>query len=82
MSADPETLRRIAAKVERSGLRTPVALLLDALSPIDVINSQLARFGLPFARGTGAEPLLRALAEADSWRELRSLLDEAGPPQG
>jgi hypothetical protein len=81
MSDDAEALRRIAAQVERAGLRAPVALLLDALRPIDVINSQLARLGLPLAQGTGAEPLLRALAEAESWRELRSLLDAAEPPQ-
>jgi hypothetical protein len=81
MSEEAEALRRIAARVERAGLRAPVALLLDALSPIDVINSQLARFGLPLARGTGVEPLLRALAEAESWRELRGLLDGVEPPR-
>lgn len=81
MSEEAEALRRIAARVERAGLRAPVALLLDALSPIDVINSQLARFGLPLARGTGAEPLMRALAEAESWRELRGLLDGVEPPR-
>jgi hypothetical protein len=81
MSEEAQALRRIAARVERAGLRAPVALLLDALSPIDVINSQLARLGLPLAQGTGAEPLLRALAEAESWRELRGLLEGAEPPQ-
>ena len=80
MSEEAEALQRMAARLERAGMRAPVALLLDALSPIDVINSQLARLGLPLARGTGAEPLLRALAEAESWRELRSLLDGAEPP--
>ena len=81
MSEESEALRRVVDRVERAGLRAPVALLLDALSPIDVVNSQLARLGLPLARGTGAEPLLRALAEAERWRELRGLLDGAERPR-
>lgn len=81
MSADVEPLRRLAARIEGAGLRVPAALFLEALSPIDVINSQLARFGLPLALGTGAEPLLRALADTASWRELRGLLGDDRSPQ-
>jgi hypothetical protein len=75
-----ERLRRLVAGVERSGLRVPVAILLDALSPLDVISSQLARFSLPLVGGTGAEPYAAALSEAAAWRELRRLLD--APPPG
>lgn len=77
---DGQPLRRIAAGAERAGLRVPLAMVLDALSPLDVLSSQFARFTLPLLGGTGAEPYAAALAEADAWRELRRLLD--GPPEG
>lgn len=73
-----EALRRLAAGVGRSGLRVPAAMLLEALGPLDVICSQLARFSMPFVGGTGAEPYAAALSEAGAWRELRRLIDE--PP--
>lgn len=78
MAGEGEPLQRLAAGVGRSGLRVPAALLLDALSPLDVICSQLARFSMPFVGGTGAEPLAAALSEVAAWRELRRLL--ADPP--
>jgi hypothetical protein len=77
---EADTLRRLAARIERAGLRSPAALFLDALTPIDVINSQLARFGMPLAQGTFAEPVLRALADVEGWRELRGMLAEHEPP--
>ncbi|MCS6880478.1 MAG: hypothetical protein RMK84_14035 [Oscillochloridaceae bacterium] len=70
-----QVLQRLAAGVERAGLRAPVALLLDILSPIDVISSQVARFSLPFLGGTRAEVYVAALGEPDAWRDLRRLLD-------
>lgn len=69
-----EPLRRLAARIERAGMREPAAMLLDILSPIDVISSQLARFGRPLVGGTGAEPVVAALEEAAGWAELRRLL--------
>lgn len=78
MEGEGEPLRRLAAGVERSGLRVPATMLLDALGPVDVICSQLARFSMPFVGGTGAEPFAAALSEAGGWRELRRLLDK--PP--
>lgn len=55
-------------------MRAPLALLLDTLSPLDIVSSQLARFSLPFVGGTRAEPVAAALAEVEAWRELRRLL--------
>lgn len=81
MNAD-EPLRRIASGARRAGLGVPVAILLDALSPLDVISSQLARFSMPLVGGTSAEPFATALSEAAAWRELRRLLDEPPAPQG
>lgn len=70
-----QALQRLAASVERAGLRAPVALLLDMLSPIDVVSSQVARFSRPFLGGTPAEAYVAALGEPDAWRDLRRLLD-------
>lgn len=76
MGAPDPALRRLAADVGRVGLRVPVSILLDALSPLDVVSSQLARFSMPLLGGTGAEPFAAALCERESWPELRRLLDE------
>lgn len=78
MTPDDTPLRRLATGADRTGLRVPASILLDALSPLDVVCSQLARFALPFVGGTGAEPFAAALSEAGAWHELRRLLDE--PP--
>lgn len=72
MADDP--LGRLVAGIERAGMRAPAALLLDMLSPLDVVSSQLARFSRPLVGGTGAEPLVAALEEAAAWAELRRLL--------
>lgn len=76
MSERRATLQRLAARVEQAGLRGPAALLLDLLSPLDVISSQFARFSLPLISGTGAATYAAVLAETDSWQELRRLLAE------
>jgi hypothetical protein len=69
-----EPLRDLATGIERAGLRVPAAMLLEILSPLDVISSQLARFSQPLVGGTAAEPVARALGEAAAWAELRRLL--------
>ena len=74
MSTPDPPLQRLVADLARTGLLTPAALLLDALSPLDVVNCQLARFSRPFVGGTQAEPLLSALEETTAWAELRRLL--------
>jgi hypothetical protein len=69
-----DPLRDLAAGIERAGLRVPAAMLLDVLSPLDVVTCQLARFSRPLVGGTSAEPFARALGEAAAWAELRRLL--------
>jgi hypothetical protein len=68
------TIRRLAEGIDRAGLRAPAALILDLLSPVDVISSQLALLAHPFVRGTGLDPYARLLADSASWQELRRLL--------
>jgi hypothetical protein len=80
VSLVPDPLASLVARVDALGLRVPAAILLDALRPLDIVGSQLARFSMPFVGGTKAEPLAAALSEAEAWRELRRLLDE--PPPG
>ncbi len=75
MDDTSQVLQRLVAGVERAGLRAPLALILDMLSPIDVVSSQLARFSLPFLGGTRAEAYVAALGDPDAWRDLRRLLD-------
>jgi hypothetical protein len=72
MADDP--LQGLVDGIERSGMRVPAAMLLDLLSPLDVISSQLATFSKPLVGGTAIEPVVTALQEAAAWAELRRLL--------
>ncbi|MEI8165143.1 MAG: hypothetical protein WCG26_02155 [Chloroflexales bacterium] len=74
MGETDDPLRRMVAGLARAGLLTPAAMLLDTLSPLDVISCQLARFSRPLVGGTSAEPLVIALEDAAGWAELRRLL--------
>jgi hypothetical protein len=74
MTEPDEPLVRLVAGLDQAGLRAPATLLLDLLSPIDLITSQLVCFGRPFVAGTGAEPLIKRLGEAAAWAELRRML--------
>lgn len=67
-------LGHVAQRIERAGLRAPVAILLDVLGPLDVISCQLALFVRPLVRGTGLYPYANLLTDAASWQELRRLL--------
>ena len=67
-------LRQIVQRIERTGLRAPVAILLDVLSPLDVISSQMALFARPLVRGTGLYSYASLLTDTASWQELRKLL--------
>jgi hypothetical protein len=73
-SQHDETLRHLVAHVDKVGLRTPLALALDVLRPLDVISSQAAIFVQPFVRGSGLERYAALLAEAEHWPELRRSL--------
>lgn len=82
MDTTNQVLQRLVAGVECAGMRAPLALILDMLSPIDVVSSQLARFSLPFLGGTRAEAYVSALGDPDAWRELRRLLDTPADDKG
>ncbi|NTU85874.1 MAG: hypothetical protein HGA45_42180 [Chloroflexales bacterium] len=75
MSEPDEPLRRLVSTLAGAGLLAPAALLLDALRPLDVISSQLARFSRPLVGGTRAEPFVIALEDAAAWAELRRLME-------
>lgn len=70
-----EDLQGLVQAIERAGLRAPLALMLDALRPIDVISSQCAQFTRPFLHGHSWRRYADVLAEEQSWQELRRLLD-------
>jgi hypothetical protein len=69
-----ETLHRLAERITRLGIRTPVSIILDAFSPFDVLSSQFAIMARPFVSGYCWEQYARVLTDETSWRELRRLL--------
>jgi hypothetical protein len=68
------TLEQMARRIEQAGLRAPAAMLLDLLSPLDVISCQLALFTRPLVRGTALYPYADLLTESANWQALRSLI--------
>ncbi|NTW97193.1 MAG: hypothetical protein HGB28_01420 [Oscillochloris sp.] len=74
MESRQEQLQKMAAEIERVGLRAPATMLLDLLAPLDVISSQIAQFARPLVRGTSLDPYAGLLAETANWQELRRLL--------
>lgn len=75
MQAAPP-LQQLVEVIESSGMRAPLKFLLDMLSPLDVVSSQLACFSRPFLIGTRVEMFVAALSEPAAWTELRRLLDQ------
>jgi hypothetical protein len=76
---EPEPLRRLAERIEQAGLRVPASIVLGALSPLDVISSELVRFSLPLVSGSAVEPFAAALTETQAWDALRRLLSVDKP---
>jgi hypothetical protein len=75
MNADPAPgLPELADRIAHAGLREPATIALDVLSSVEVIACQAAIFVRPFLGGTRWESYAAILAEAGSWKELRSLL--------
>lgn len=72
-----EAIGNLATLIGRTGLRAPVAFVLDILKPFDVLSSQLALFVRPFTPTIGREweRYSRALSEEANWNELRLMLD-------
>lgn len=67
-------LQSLVEQIDRAGLRAPIGLLLDLISPLDVISSQMALMARPLVGGTSWDAYAAALAETASWRELRRLM--------
>lgn len=68
------TLQSLARRIAGAGLVTPVAVVLDALQPVDLLSAQLMLFLRPFVVGDGLSRCAEALAQEDGWQELRRLL--------
>jgi hypothetical protein len=72
---DPQhNLDSLADALRRAGLATPARIVLDAVSPLDVVCCQIALFAQPFAAGTRWASYTAALSEAQGWQALRALL--------
>lgn len=67
-------LQQLAATVSQAGLRTPLSMTLEVLSPIEAVSCQLALFMRPFTMGSRWEQYAVALADEAGWQELRCLL--------
>jgi hypothetical protein len=70
-----DAVQQLAAWIDHAGLRVPLRMALDALQPIDFLNSQMAIFARPFVRGSTWEQYAQALSDEHNWAELRRRLD-------
>ncbi len=68
------TLQRLADEIEARGLATPVRLFLDAVSPLDIVNTQIALFIAPFTTGSRFYDYSHCLCHERAWQELRRIL--------
>lgn len=78
MAEPAEPVRQFAERIQQAGLRSAALILLDTLSPLDMISSQLIAALRPFMVGSSAEPLFTQLATTAAWSELRHLLVDEG----
>lgn len=69
-----ETLRQLVDRIDRAGLRAPVGLMLDLISPLDVISSQLALLVRPLLGGSSWHIYATTLGEAANWQVFRRLI--------
>lgn len=76
-----ESLQHLARRINRSALRVPVTMALDALRPVDFLSSQAALFARPFVRGTGWDAYTFALTHEANWTTLRTLLRQQADQQ-
>lgn len=70
-----DTLQQLVDQIDRAGLRAPVGLLLDLISPLDVISSQLALLTRPLLSGSRWDAYAVILAERANWQVFRRLMD-------
>lgn len=68
------TLQQLVDRIDRAGLRAPVGLVLDLISPLDVISSQLALLVRPLLGGGAWHAYATTLAEAANWQVFRRLI--------
>ncbi len=69
-----ETLRQLADSITHAGLRTPFAIALDILHPVDVLSAQCALFIQPLIPMDRWRQYAEALTDESSWQELRRML--------
>lgn len=67
-------VQKLAALIDRAGLRAPASIALEALQPLDFLSSQVALFVQPFSRGQSWERYTAALTSEAGWGELRHSL--------
>jgi len=77
MTEPAEPVRHVAERIQQAGLGSATLILLDILSPLDMISSQLVATVRPFVAESSAEPLFSQFATSTAWAELRRLLADA-----
>lgn len=68
------TLQQLVDQIDRAGLRAPVGLMLDLISPLDIISSQMALLIRPLLGGSSWQIYAVTLAEAPNWQVFRRLI--------
>lgn len=68
------TVQRLADEIEARGLATPVRMILDIVSPLDIVSSQLALFIAPFTTGSRFYDYSSCFSHERAWKELRRIL--------
>jgi hypothetical protein len=77
MAEPAESVRHVAERIQQAGLSSATLIILDILSPLDMVSSQLVAAVRPFVAGSSAEPLFSQFATSTTWAELRRLLADA-----
>ncbi len=69
-----DVIQQLAGAITRTGMRSPVSLILDMLSPLDFVSSQVALFVRPFMVVPRWEHYATALTNEEKWADLRRQL--------
>jgi hypothetical protein len=81
MQNDPDrVLRELADSLAQRGLEAPARLMLDTVSPLGVLASQVALFVRPLLPNTRWRAFASALGHEESWHTLRRLLHPPDRP--
>jgi hypothetical protein len=68
------TIQRLADEIKGRGFATPVRLMLDVVSPLDIVSAQIALFISPFTIGSRFYGYSHCLSHERAWKELRRIL--------